>query len=153
LVESLDWREHVQRIEGEPNLSIITSGPIPPNPSELIGSEKIKSFIEELKGEYDYVIIDTPPIGVVTDAALVAAYVDGTILVIASGNVEIELAKHSKESLVNVGANILGVVLNRVKEKTRGYYKYYYSSYFTEEEAEGDYSGKHKSDKKKRKKA
>lgn len=133
LVGSLNWREHVQSIDDEPNLSLITSGPIPPNPSEFIGSEKMKYFIEALKEAYDYVVVDTPPIGVVTEAALIAARVDGTILVIASGEVEIELAKRSKEALEKVKSNILGVVLNRIKEKNKSCYKYYNSSYYNED--------------------
>jgi len=87
-----------------------------------------------LKEEYDYIIIDTPPVGVVTDGALIGSYTDGTILVVASGNVEIEAAKRSKMLLTNVNANILGVVLNKIPTNDSGYYKYYYYSYYHEEE-------------------
>ncbi|MGE5678664.1 MAG: capsular biosynthesis protein, partial [Pseudomonadota bacterium] len=109
-----------------------------PNPSELCGSVKMQNFIENLKPEYDYIIIDTPPVGVVTDAALIGAHADGTILVVASGNVEIEAARRSKLLLENVKANIIGVVLNKIPTNDSGYYKYYYYSYYHDEDgAEG----------------
>lgn len=130
IVEDLDWKEHLHTLEELPALSILPSGPIPPNPSELCGSTKMKNFINNIKEEFDYVIIDTPPSGVVTDGTLIASYVDGTILVVASGNVEIESAKRTKSLLENVKANILGVVLNKIPVNDSGYYKYYYYSYY-----------------------
>lgn len=146
IVEDLDWKEHVKTLEELPNLQIITSGPIPPNPSELCGSAKMKNFINSIKEEFDYIIIDTPPSGVVTDGTLISSYTDGTILVVASGNVEIEAVKRTKSLLSNVNANILGVVLNRIPTNDSGYYKYYYHSYY-HDEVTGDRK------KKKRKKA
>ncbi len=134
VVEDLDWKENVHTLEELPELSIIPSGPIPPNPSELCGSAKMKNFINSIKEEFDYVIIDTPPSGVVTDGTLVASYVDGTILVVASGNVEIEAVKRTKNLLNNVNANILGVVLNKIPVNDSGYYKYYYYSYYHDDE-------------------
>ncbi len=134
IVEDIDWKKAIHILEELPEVNIITSGPIPPNPSELCGSQKMRSFVESLKEEYDYIIIDTPPVGVVTDGALIGSYTDGTILVVASGNVEIEAAKRSKMLLTNVNANILGVVLNKIPTNDSGYYKYYYYSYYHEEE-------------------
>lgn len=134
IVEDLDWKEHMYTLEELPTLSIITSGPIPPNPSELCGSEKMKHFINSLKEEFDYIIIDTPPSGVVTDGSLIASYVDGIILVVASGNVEIDAAKRTKKLLNNVNANIVGVVLNKIPVNDSGYYNYYYYSYYHDDE-------------------
>lgn len=109
------------------NLYILTSGPIPPNPSEMLSSNAMKSFLEQVKQDFDIILIDAPPVGVVTDAAIISTIVDGTILVISSGHVEIEAAQRAKELLEKVNANILGVVLNKVnKDNQGGSYSYYY---------------------------
>ena len=108
---------------------VMTSGPIPPNPSELLGSQKMKDLVEQLKQRYDVIIIDAPPVGIVTDAAILSTIVDGTILVIASGKTEIEEAKRAKQLLENVGARILGVVMTMIPVSKKGYYGYQYYSY------------------------
>lgn len=111
-------------IEG---LYALTGGVIPPNPSELLGSEQMKSVLQRAKERYDYVLIDTPPVMPVTDALIVSRFVDGMILVIASAEVKVEMARDVKNQLVNAGANILGVVLNKVRSEHHGYgYGYYY---------------------------
>ena len=111
-------------IEG---LYALTGGVIPPNPSELLGSEQMKNLLQRAKEEYDYVLIDTPPVMPVTDALIVSRFVDGMILVIASAEVKVEMARDVKNQLVNAGANILGVVLNKVRSEHHGYgYGYYY---------------------------
>ena len=111
-------------IEG---LYALTGGVIPPNPSELLGSEQMKNLLQRAKEEYDYVLIDTPPVMPVTDALIVSRFVDGMILVIASAEVKVEMAREVKSQLVNAGANILGVVLNKVRSEHHGYgYGYYY---------------------------
>ena len=111
-------------IEG---LYALTGGVIPPNPSELLGSEQMKNLLQRAKEQYDYVLIDTPPVMPVTDALVVSRFVDGMILVIASGEVKVEMAREVKNQLVNAGANILGVVLNKVRSEHHGYgYGYYY---------------------------
>lgn len=125
-------------IEG---LDILTAGPKPPNPSELLGSQAMKDFIKEVSQEYDRVLIDAPPVGVVTDGAILSTVVDGTILVVASGQVAIEAAKRSKELLEKVKANIIGVLLNKIPVDGRGYYGYYYSYYYNEDKPESK-SGK-----------
>ena len=109
------------------NLHVLTCGPIPPNPSEMLSSKKIKDFVESLRDYYDYVFIDAPPIGIVTDAGIISTYTDGCIFVVGAGEADIEMAKISKERLEKVGANILGVVLNKFEASgANGYYKYYY---------------------------
>lgn len=111
-------------IEG---LYALTGGVIPPNPSELLGSEQMKNVLQRAKEQYDYVLIDTPPVMPVTDALIVGRFVDGMILVIASAEIKVEMARDVKNQLVNAGANILGVVLNKVRSEHHGYgYGYYY---------------------------
>ncbi|MGE5633542.1 MAG: CpsD/CapB family tyrosine-protein kinase [Caulobacteraceae bacterium] len=126
LAQNLSPRKNMQVSVHVPNLYFITSGPIPPNPSELIGSDKMKNLISDLYEEYDYIIMDTPPVGVVTDAALLSSGIDGVVLVLESGRAEIEAAQRAKALLNNVKANILGVVINKIEAKNSGYYKYYY---------------------------
>ncbi len=112
------------------NLHILTSGTIPPNPSELLNSNAMRNFITKAKEEYDIILLDSPPVGSVTDASIISTYVDATILVVKSGKVEIDTVKRAKETLEKVNANIIGVVLNNLDKKALGnkyYYQYYYS--------------------------
>jgi capsular exopolysaccharide synthesis family protein len=109
------------------NLELLTSGPIPPNPSEILASKKMTALLEELKLAYDIIIIDTPPALAVTDAQIVATKCDGVILVIDSGKVKREVAMKVKASLEHVKARILGAVLNNLDRKNgESYYYYYY---------------------------
>ena len=109
------------------NLEALTSGVIPPNPSELLGSERMQQILERAREEYDYVLIDTPPVLPVTDALVLSSIVDGVVLVIDSGEVKVEMARDVKNQLVQADANILGVVLNKVRSEHHGYgYGYYY---------------------------
>ncbi|WP_147566374.1 CpsD/CapB family tyrosine-protein kinase [Clostridium tyrobutyricum] len=114
---------------GIENLDLLTSGTKPPNPSGLLASRRMKTFIEDLKEKYRYIIIDTPPVIAVTDAQIVSTYVDGCILVIASSQADRDAAQKAKRLLEKVNANILGTVLNKVETKGKGYYGYYYSYY------------------------
>jgi len=127
IVEPQAVDDYLQKtsIEG---LDILTSGPLPPNPSELLGSKKMKDLLELVKSRYDIVFIDSPPVGVVTDAQILSTLADGTILVAASGQVTFEALKRSKELLGKVNANILGVVVNMLEKESSGYYYYYYRS-------------------------
>ena len=125
-------------IEG---LDALTAGVIPPNPSELLGSERMKNILQRAKEEYDYVLIDTPPVLPVTDSLVLGRMVDGLILVIDSGEIKVEMARDVKNQLVHAGANILGVVLNKVRSEHHGYgYGYYY--YYGHESARGGDNGK-----------
>ncbi|MBZ9636636.1 CpsD/CapB family tyrosine-protein kinase [Clostridium sp. FP1] len=110
----------------QPNLHVLSSGTRPPNPAELLGSAKMKNFIEQLKKTYDFIILDTPPIVLVTDAQILAQYTDGCLLVISSGEAERDSAIKSKGLLEKVNAKILGTVLNKVDSKKKGYYHYQY---------------------------
>ena len=107
------------------NLDVISSGPIPPNPSELLGSKRMEGLIQEASSSYDLIIFDTPPVLAVTDAQILGNVVDGTILVVRSGQTEYELAIKAKEALEPARAKLLGTVLNdREKTSTTNYYYY-----------------------------
>lgn len=121
------FQECVYRTEVQ-GLDVITCGKIPPNPSEMLASKKMKAFVESLKDYYDYIFIDAPPIGIITDAGIVSTYTDGTILIVASREADIDMVKIAKSRLEKVNANILGLVLNKFEESSRSYsyYNYYY---------------------------
>lgn len=110
------------------NLYVITSGAIPPNPAELLASAKMEHFIAKLSEKYDYVIIDTPPVSVVTDAAILSKNSDGIIFVLRQNYTKIETAKLAKKNLGIVGANIIGCVFNAFNagksSKSYAYYSY-----------------------------
>ena len=124
--QTVDEVVHKTEIEG---LHVITSGPIPPNPAELLGSKAMDQLITQLTEQYDLVIFDAPPVLSVTDAQILANKCDGTILVVNSGKAEKDGVIKAKEALVASQANILGVVLNNyVLEKDHYYYQYYGSA-------------------------
>ncbi len=123
LAENLDYKLFVQSINEE-KLDVLTSGPIPPNPPELLGSNRMKLFIEKIKEDYDMVILDSPPAGMVTDAVILSTIVDGAILVCADGITEIDAIKATKAALDKVNANIIGVIMNKVPTKKGVYYGY-----------------------------
>ena len=108
----------------EENLHVLTSGPIPPNPSELLASNAMQELMKEMYQEFDLVIFDTPPVMTVSDAQIIANRCDGLILVISSGKTEIEQALKAKEVLQSATGKLLGVVLNnqKIKKETNGYY-------------------------------
>ncbi|MCM8901696.1 CpsD/CapB family tyrosine-protein kinase [Caldicoprobacter algeriensis] len=131
LVEGLEYSEITNVTEVE-NLEVITSGPKPPNPSELLGSQRMKEFLDKVREDYDVIIIDTPPVLPVTDAAVLSQYVDGVVLVAGYGLTTFDAAVQAKASLQKVNARILGVVLNGVPTDKRGGYYYYYYYYYDE---------------------
>jgi non-specific protein-tyrosine kinase len=109
------------------NLRVLTSGPLPPNPSELLGSQKMRRLIERLKDEADVVLFDTPPILFVTDAAVLAMETDGVLLLAASGRIRRATVLQAAQRLQQLGATIVGVVLNFVPaHRPKGYYYYRY---------------------------
>lgn len=114
------------------NLHLIFSGQIPPNPSELLNGDIFSDLITDLRKEYDYIIIDTPPLGAVIDAAIIAQKCDGMILVIESNTISYKFAQKVKEQLDKTETKILGAVLNKVDMSDSGYYGKYYGKYYGE---------------------
>ena len=110
-----------------PNLRVLTSGPIPPNPAELLGSSRMELALNSLKEIADYIVLDCPPVIAVTDASVLSRKVDGVILVLDANQVRPEMAQKAKELLENAQATILGAILNRAEiEAEHSYYYYYY---------------------------
>ena len=107
------------------HLDVISSGPVPPNPSELLGSRKMRAILERAKQQYDLVIFDTPPVLAVTDAQIMADFVDGAMLVVRSKVTELDAATRAVEALKPAKARLLGTVLNDREKKGSNYYYYY----------------------------
>lgn len=106
------------------NLSVLTSGPVPPNPAEILSSKRMSEILARLQNEADYILIDTPPIIAVTDAAVLASRVDGVLLVVNAGKTRRDLAIKARDILRQVNANLLGVVLNNA-QLDKSSYAYY----------------------------
>ncbi|HIS56562.1 MAG TPA: CpsD/CapB family tyrosine-protein kinase [Candidatus Fimimorpha excrementavium] len=116
------------------NVHIIFAGAVPPNPAELLNNRIFTRTIEKLRELYDYIVIDTPPIGSVTDAAVISQVCDGIIFVCASGSIRRKMAQDIVRQLSATKCKILGTVLTRVERSGKGYYGKYYGKY-------GDYYG------------
>ena len=126
-VEQLDDVRYSTNVK---NMDLILSGPVPPNPAELLNNEKFTELLETARKEYDYVIIDTPPIGQVIDPAIVAQQTDGVIFLISQANISYKYAQKQIEQMRKSGCRILGAVLNKVDpEEKGGYYGGYYGKY------------------------
>jgi capsular exopolysaccharide synthesis family protein len=108
------------------NLVVMASGPTPPNPSELLGSAQMNALIARLRQGFDYVVIDTPPVNAVTDASVLAAHADATILVVDTNKATYPAVQHAKQALERVGAKVLGTVMNKMKSSGGNYYYYAY---------------------------
>lgn len=122
---------------GIENLWLLSSGPLPPNPAELLASERLGAIIEELKQHVDVAFFDSPPVLVVADAAILGTKVDGVVLVNDTGHTRSTEARRAAEELRRARANLLGVVLNRLTIGSSGYnyYYYYYHYYYAEDDA------------------
>jgi capsular exopolysaccharide synthesis family protein len=119
--------QHLQSTDIE-NLLIFTSGSLPPDPSKLLGSERMKEIIEQLKAEADIVLFDSPPVLAVADALILAPLVEGVILVNDVGRTRISDARRAIEEMLRVQSNLLGIVLNRVPVNGSTYYYYHYKT-------------------------
>jgi capsular exopolysaccharide synthesis family protein len=127
----------VKRPNNIDNLWVLTSGSIPSNPSELLGSSRMKALMEQVTKEYDYVIFDTPPLISVSDSAILASQADGVLLVISPGKVKREIVRRTKELLERIGTPVLGCVFNGVEPSHSNYYYYYnYYRYYASPEGE-----------------
>lgn len=111
-------------------LHLVTAGPVPPNPSELLGNKRFNRFIEEMRKVYDYIIIDCPPLGSVADALIAGRQSDGVAFVIDSGDISYKFAQIVKKQLEMSECRILGVILNKVNLRNRGRYGKYYEKYY-----------------------
>jgi len=138
LVEDLPLEKLIQTTKVE-KVQVLTTGPLPPNPAELVGSKKIGDIIRQLKDDpqYDFILVDSPPVLAVADALLLSSHVDGTLMILNAGEVNRDLARQARDALINVKANIIGAVLNRVEKN--GSYSYYYYYY-----GEGERKGRNK---------
>ena len=121
--------EVIQETEEE-NLHVLTTGQKPPNPSEVLGSKRFVEMIREIEGEYDFILFDAPPVGMVTDAAVLSRMTDGAILVAAVGQEDVRNLEYAKMQLEDIGVKILGVILNKVPLDEGGYYGYIYNHYY-----------------------
>ena len=141
LTQSLSGVEELVQVKyttNVPCLDMILSGPVPPNPAELLDSEKFTELVEKARNEYDYVIIDTPPIGQVIDPAIVAQKTDGVIFFVSQSNISYRYAQKQIEQLKKSGCRILGAVLNKVDPEGKGsYYGGYYGKYYRKYSKEG----------------
>ena len=117
LVNVLVKEHSVQKVWHEllPNLKVVTTGPMPPNPAELLGSKRLSELLDENRENFDYILLDTPPVGVVSDPAMLAAQVDGVFLIVDAQGTRKRVVQRSMRSLEIVEANVLGTVMNNVK--------------------------------------
>ena len=130
LQASAQWDSAAQPTQ-TPNLSILSSGSLPPNPAELLGSERLRQLLDRLRSNYDMVILDSPPMLPITDATVLARVVDGVLLVVDTGVTRVGAVLQSKELLERVGGRLIGVVMNKVAKGVGGYshYYHYYDQY------------------------
>ena len=135
-----EHRKSYSHIQDLPRLKIITSGPIPPNPAELLSSNEMRNLLQFLSGKFKHVIIDSPPAISFTDASILSTLVDGVVLVAMANKSSIHLMRQFKQRVHNIGARIYGVVLNGIKANSMeydyygsGYYNYYSNGDNTDE--------------------
>ncbi len=116
-------------------MSILLAGAIPPNPSELLSSSNMKSLVDELEQQFDYVIYDTPPVFLVTDAAALGRYMDGAIFVVKHNDTDRNIVVQAKKNLESAGVKILGAIYSNYSSKSTGSYskysRYHYYEYYT----------------------
>lgn len=127
----------LQNYEKQPNLKVLTSGPVPPNPAELLGSDEMRKLLGTLGERFAHIIIDSPPVISFTDASILSTMADGVVLVVHGGKSSRAVVRRAKQQLLDVGAHLFGVVLNNVKMETQDYYySGYYSSYYSDADTE-----------------
>jgi len=125
----LDVSQVAQQYAPQPNLWVLTSGPVPFNPVRLLASQNMATLLDRLAESFEYVIIDSPPVLAVTDAAILSCLVDGVLLVAASGSTERGGLVRTRRILVGAGARILGIAVNKLDPRSPGYGNYAYSHY------------------------
>ncbi|HYY58327.1 MAG TPA: polysaccharide biosynthesis tyrosine autokinase [Pyrinomonadaceae bacterium] len=138
-ISEADMLSMIEQHEGS-GLSVLASGPVPPNPAELLGSDQMRRLLRVIEAAYTHVVIDSPPIASFTDGVLISAMVDGVLLVVHGGKSSRNIVRRSRQVLADVGAKILGIVLNNVNLRSDEYYYYqrYYHQTYYETEADAD---------------
>ncbi len=122
----------------EPGLRVLTSGPLPPNPAELLGSSRMRELLAQLGAQADMVLLDTPPVTALSDAAIISGHMDGVLLVLGAGETRREIAQRAISALARVNARLVGVLLNRMPLEGSGYYYYYHYGYYDTYNKPGD---------------
>ncbi|MDP7635934.1 MAG: polysaccharide biosynthesis tyrosine autokinase [Phycisphaerae bacterium] len=128
LVGQADWTDLIHQVEE--NLYVLASGPLPPNPAELLGSEQMGTVISEMTAQYDQVLFDAAPMLVVTDPAVLSTLVDGVILVVRAGASTYGVVQRARDMLMRVGAHVIGAVLNGVRVTAGGYFRKSYDTFY-----------------------
>ncbi|MFB3890887.1 MAG: polysaccharide biosynthesis tyrosine autokinase [Phycisphaerae bacterium] len=128
LVGQVKWQEQVAQVE--PNLFVMSSGPLPPNPAELLGSEPMRQIIAEMVAEYDQVIFDSAPSLVVSDSAILSTLVDAVVLTVRAGSNTYGIVQRARDMLNRVGARVVGVVLNGIRVTAGGYLRKNYDAFY-----------------------
>ena len=108
------------------NLFVIPCGSIPPNPAELLDSDKLREILRNLRERFDYIICDSPPVESVVDPSILGGLVDGTVLVLEAGKFEAQFIQCAKEQIEKAGGRVLGLVINKTRRKRRDYYYQHY---------------------------
>ena len=134
LSKGTDYKLALHKKKGADNLDILTSGPIPPNPSEILGSRRMNDFIEELSADYDRIIFDSPPVFGATDALVLASMLDGVLMVFRAGKIDKKVVKRTKEVFNTANLKILGGILNGIDTKDERFGYGYYNNYYGKEE-------------------
>jgi capsular exopolysaccharide synthesis family protein len=143
LTGSTTWQQTITRSPVLPTLEILPAGTPPPNPAELLASSQMRDMLEELRSQYDFIVIDTPPTLSVTDAVVLSPRADAIVLVIRSGHTTKQALRRSRDILTQVNAKVSGVLLNAVDLSSPDYYYYYeykskYSRYYRDDESHKD---------------
>jgi capsular exopolysaccharide synthesis family protein len=139
----MNWRAYL-KTTGSDNLKVLTCGPVPPNPPELLGSDRFKRFLAEARDDYDWVLLDSPPAASLADASLLGGLADVVLLVIRHNHTDRDLVRRTLQQLLRVGANVAGVILNNV-DFDRAYGKEYaYAGYYYTEDGKDTRRGKGK---------
>ena len=147
LVEVITGSQELEEVKVEnllKRITVIPPGRIPPNPAELIGSLEMKKILETLSGQYDFVVVDSPPILPVTDSVVLSRHVDGVVIVVKGGSTPKRLVRDAVSRLKRVGTRILGTILNDIDFQGADYHYYnrYYSSYYHSDESHnGSHNG------------
>lgn len=142
ILQDVPENEAITVVDAMPNLWLLTSGPTPPNPSELLGSGRMRELMSRLRSDFTYVVVDTPPVNAVTDALILAAFANGTVLVIEQGHTTFPALGRAKQMLDRVGAHTIGAVMNKVRASA-GVYSYEYGYYATTPEVRAEQNVRH----------